>query len=96
MDRISALRNIEDALTNFEEGDLPLPELEAEVRGVLRTYATGFDDETTAYRVRGEPPADGVVVVARSPTAAREQVEQLLPDPAGTNFEVERSDEQLG
>lgn len=96
MDRISTLRNIEDALTQFEEGDLSLPELEAEVRGVLRAYATEFDDETTTYRVRGDPPADGVVVVARSPTAAREQVEQLLPDPAGTDFEVEHRDEHLG
>lgn len=88
MDRISALRNIEDALTAYEDGDLQLPELEREVQGVLRTYATEFDEETTAYRARGEPPADGVVVVARSPTAAREQIDDLLPEPA--TFEIER------
>lgn len=88
MDRISALRNIEDALTAYEDGNLQLPELEREVQGVLRTYATEFDEETTAYRARGEPPADGVVVVARSPTAAREQIDDLLPEP--TTFEIER------
>jgi hypothetical protein len=90
MDRISALRNVEDALSAYENGELRLPELEREVRGVLRTYATEFDEETTAYRARGEPPADGVVVVARSPTEARERVEEFLADPATTNFEVER------
>jgi hypothetical protein len=86
MDRISALRNVEDALTRFEEDDLSLPELEREVRGVLRTYATEFED-ATAYRARGDASADGLVVVASSPTEAREQIEGLLPEPA--SFEVE-------
>lgn len=90
MDRISALRNIEDALTAYEDGELHLPELEREVRGVLRTYATEFDDETKAYQATGEPPADGVVVVARSPTAAREQIENLLPEADRSRFELER------
>jgi len=86
MDRISTLRNIEDALTRFEEGDLALPELEREVRGVLRTYATEFEDGT-AYRARGDPRAAGLVVVARSPAAARERIEELLDGEVG--FEVE-------
>lgn len=86
MDRISTLRNIEEALTRFEDGDLALPELEREVRGVLRTYATEFEDGT-AYRAHGDPRAAGLVVVAPSPAAARERIEKLLDDDA--RFEVE-------
>ena len=89
MDRISTLRNIEDALTQYEQDELSLPELEREVRGVLRTYATEFD-EGTPYRARGEQPAAGLVVVADSPTAAREQITELLPEQV--SFEVERVD----
>ncbi len=77
MDRISTLRNIEEALTQFEDGDLALPELEREVRGVLRTYATEFENGT-AYRARGDPQAAGLVVIAPSPAAARERIETLL------------------
>jgi hypothetical protein len=88
MDRISALRNIEDALTQYENDELALPELEGEVRGILRTYATAFD-EGTAYRATGDQPAAGLVVVAASRAEAREQIAQLLPDPAGTSFEIE-------
>jgi len=88
MDRISALRNVEDALSAYENGDLRLPELEREVRGVLRTYATEFEEGTEAYRARGEPPADGLVVVARSPTDARDRIDELLSEPA--TFEIER------
>ena len=77
MDRISALRNVEEALAAFEDGDLSLPELEREVRGVLRTYATDFAHDG-AYRAAGEPPADGVVVLAESPAAARDRVESLV------------------
>lgn len=90
MDRIAALRTIEDALSDYESGDLALPELEREVQGILRTYATEFDDETTAYRASGDPSADGLVVVAASRTDARERIEQLLAEPAATKFEVER------
>ena len=89
MDRISALRNIEEALTRYENDDLALPELEAEVRGVLRTYATEFDEETTAYRATGDQRAEGLVVVATSKAEARDQIDGLLPDPAGTTFDVE-------
>jgi len=87
MDRISTLRNIEEALTGFEEDDLSLPELEREVRGVLRTYATEFE-EGQAYRATGDPKVRGLVVVAESRTAAREKVASLLEDAPA--FEVER------
>lgn len=87
MDRIAALRRIEDALTAYEDDSLALPELEAEVRAVLRTYATEFEN-ATAYRARGDPAADGLVVVADSPTEARERIEALLTDRAA--FDVER------
>jgi len=90
MDRISALRTIEEALTEYEDGELLLPELEREVRGVLRTYASEFDEETTAYRARGDQPADGLVVVAASRAQAREQIETVLSEPV--TFGVERVD----
>jgi hypothetical protein len=92
MDRISALRNVEDALAAFEDGETDLAGLEKRVRGVLRTYATEFEGETDLrpYRAVGEPPADGIVVLAPSPGAARERVASLLEtDPA---FEIERVD----
>lgn len=87
MDRISALRNVEEALGRYEEDELSLPELEREVRGTLRTYATAFDDGTL-YRVRGESAADGLVVVANSRVDAREQVDELLS--GSVTFELER------
>lgn len=87
MDRISALRNVENALARYEAGELALPELEREVRATLRTYATAFD-EARLYRARGDPPADGLVVVADSRTNAREQVTDLLPEPV--TFDLER------
>ncbi|MXR50362.1 hypothetical protein GRX03_01905 [Halovenus sp. WSH3] len=90
MDRITALRTIEDALTAYEQDELALPELEREVRGILRTYASEFDEETATYRASGDPSADGLVVIASSPTDARERIEGLLPDPETTRFEVER------
>ncbi len=48
MDRISALRNIEDALATFEQGETDLASMERRVRGVLRTYATEFADDALA------------------------------------------------
>ncbi len=90
MDRISALRNVEDALASFEEGECSLSELEREVRGVLRTYATEFEGDLRAYRAEGETgsaDADGVVVVASSRPEARERVAALVDDPG--RFEVE-------
>jgi len=91
MDRISALRNVEEALAAFEDGDLSLPELEREVRGVLRTYATDFAAEA-AYRAVGEPPADGIVVLAESGAAARDRVESLVGE--DVRFTVEPAAEE--
>ena len=78
MDRISTLRNIEDALGQFEEDELTLPELEREVRAVLRTYATNFQPETAAYRAQGHSDVDGLVVVATSEREAREKIAGLV------------------
>ena len=87
MDRISALRNVEEALARYESGELSLPELEREVRGTLRTYATAFDDGTL-YRARGDGTVEGVVVVADSRRDAREQIRGILSD--AVEFELER------
>jgi hypothetical protein len=87
MDRISALRNVEDALAAFEEGETDLAGLEREVRGVLRTYATEFEGDLAAYRARGETAADGVVVLASSSRGARERVRDLVDAPG--EFSVE-------
>ena len=89
MDRISALRNIEDSLARYEEGELSLPELERDVRGTIRTYATGFED-AQAYRARGDPAVDGLVVVADSAPAAREQIADVVPETG--SFDVEPLD----
>ena len=90
MDRISTLRNVEEALARFEEGELSLPELEREVRGTLRTYATEFDD-SQLYRASGDPAVDGLAVVARSRAEAREQVLELLSESVAFDVEpVER------
>jgi len=91
MDRIATLRTIEEALAAYEEGDLSLPELEREVRATLRTYATEFAD-AAAYRARGDPGVDGLVVVADSPTEARERLAELVDDPGP--FELERVEQQ--
>jgi hypothetical protein len=87
MDRISALRNIEEALSAYEEDDLALPDLEREVRGVLRTYATSFDEAAGAYRVSGAARVDGLVVVATSRREARERVGDLVEDPGPVELE---------
>lgn len=87
MDRISALRNVEDALADFEAGETDLSTLERRVRGTLRTYATDLDGELSAYRAVGDPPADGTVVLAPSPGAARERIADLLSE--DLSFEVE-------
>ena len=94
MDRISALRNVEEALAAFEAGETDLAGLERRVRGVLRTYATEFDgdeDGATAYRARGDPAVAGTVVVAPDAETARERVaarvEGRVPE-----FDVEDAD----
>lgn len=88
MDRISALRNVEEALRAFEAGDADLAATERRVSTVLRTYATEFEDERRrAFRARGDDAVDGRVVVAPSATVARERVAELVDgDPA---FEVD-------
>ncbi|WP_254536497.1 DUF7854 family protein [Halomarina litorea] len=86
MDRISALRNVEEALSDFEAGECDLATMERRIRGVLRTYATEFAD-LDAYRATGGS-ADGMVVVADSPTEARRRVRDLADDPG--DFDVTR------
>jgi hypothetical protein len=96
MDRISALRNVEDALAAFENGECDLHELERQVRGTLRTYATEFDGDLAAYRASGDGPADGLVVMAPSTEVARERVGRLVETDDGTEprFRVERVEER--
>ncbi|WP_338740170.1 hypothetical protein [Haloplanus salilacus] len=90
MDRISAIRNVEEALRSFEEGEADLATTEERVLAALRTYATEFGDETerAAYVGRGADAVDGVVVVASSRTEARERIRDHAADAPGT-FEVE-------
>ena len=101
MDRISALRNVEDALGEFEDGEIDLATLERDVRGTLRTYATEFEGELAAYRARSDSESidgssggaggvDGMVVVAGSPQGARDRVRELADRPEA--FTVERYD----
>lgn len=71
MDRISALRNVEEALAAFEAGETDLEEVQRRVSTVLRTYATEFEErELAAYRASGDDRADGMVVVAESKSQA--------------------------
>ena len=86
MDRISAHRNDEEALATFEDGDCSLADLEREVRGILRTYATDFEGELGAYRAQGEGPADGLVVLAADRSGARDRIRSLVDEPG--RFEV--------
>lgn len=85
MDRISALRNVEDALARFEDGECSLADLEGEVRGILRTYATDFEGELGAYRADGSD-VDGMIVLAASRPDARDRVTSLVESPG--RFEV--------
>ncbi|WP_232686541.1 hypothetical protein [Halobacterium zhouii] len=92
MDRISALRNVEDALADFEEGDAALGDVEDRVLGVLRTYATEFEDESAAaFRATGDPAVEGVVVAAPNAEAAHERVAERF-EGAVPEFDVERAD----
>ncbi|MFB6090022.1 MAG: hypothetical protein ABEJ97_03095 [Halobellus sp.] len=80
MDRISALRNVEEALRDFESGEADLAATEQRVVTILRTYATDFetDEDLRAYQARGEGRAHGLVVVAESEAEARERIADLL------------------
>lgn len=89
MDRISALRNVEEALAAFEAGEDDLAGLERRVRSVLRTYATEFDGELAAYRAVGADPADGMIVLAADPSGARERVRNLV-EADDLEFDIEQ------
>jgi translation elongation factor EF-4 len=85
MDRISALRNVEDAIRAFENGEADLADTEQRVATVLRTYATEFDsDDRRAYRVI-DGPGEGRVVVAGTPEEACEQAVLLADASDGTD-----------
>lgn len=89
MDRISALRNVEEALRAFEAGEQSLGDAQREVRSVLQTYATEFEtEERRPFRAVGDDVVDGVVVVATDPAAASERIRALTGD-AGADFDVE-------
>jgi len=93
MDRISAMRNVEEALTAFEAGEASLGDVERRVLATLRTYATEFrTDDLSAYRV--EPAAadePAPVVVAESPRTARERAADLAGvDPIGVERLADR------
>lgn len=89
MDRISALRNIEDTLGKLESGETDLASAEERVRAILRTYATDYDGDLAAWRASGDPAADGLVVLAASEREARERVAELVADP-DARFDVAR------
>jgi hypothetical protein len=80
MDRISALRNVEEALRDFEAGESDLTATEQRVVTILRTYATDFEGEEglRAYQATGDGRAHGLVVVAESESEARERIADLL------------------
>lgn len=81
MDRISAIRNVEDALTAFEDGEIDLETTEERVLATVRTYATSYEgDATVAYRVQPISRREPVVVVAASPEEAVERVESILDE----------------
>lgn len=83
MDRISAIRNLEDALREFDHGEASLAETERRAVAVLRTYATEFEGTADVYRATGPDPVDGTIVVAPSRAAARERIEaRVEADPA--------------
>jgi len=90
MDRISAIRNVEEALRAFEEGEADLAATEKRVLATLRTYATEFDAETgvRAYVGRGTEAVEDVVVVASSRAEARERIADHADDPPAS-FDVE-------
>ena len=92
MDRISALRNIEEALREFESGEADLDSTERRVATILRTYATDFEGEEglTAFRAVGDDRAAGLVVVAASRADARDRVLDLLDVDSTLEFDLER------
>lgn len=90
MDRISALRNVEEALAEFEGGETDLESVQRKVLRIIGIYATEFEDgELAAYRASGADRADGLVVVADSTAQARRRIGDLL-DGDEVPFDVER------
>ncbi|WP_330631464.1 DUF7854 family protein [Halocatena halophila] len=88
MDRISALRNVEDALQDFEDGEIDLMTMDVRIRSVIRTYATNFGTYT-AYRAIAPPAVEGVIVAAETPTRAKAQMVSLA------DADVDQSDIEL-
>ena len=84
MDRIAALRRIEASLSAFESGETDLETCERRVRAAVRTFATEFDGDLTAYRAD-----DGTVVVAGSEREARERIRELTDADAPTVRPIE-------
>ena len=72
MDRIATLRQIETALSAFEAGESDLDTCERRIRAAVRTFATEFDGDLSAYR-----SDDGTVVLAASEREARDRVREL-------------------
>lgn len=88
MDRISALRNMEDALRDYEDGEIDLTGLEERIRTILRTYATDFETaELDVYRAVGGQ-ADGTIVAAESAADARHRIGDQL-DAEDLEFDLE-------
>jgi len=83
MDRISALRNVEETLGDLERGETDLESAEERVCSILRTYATDYDGDLVAWRASGDPAAEGLVVLAATEREARERVAALVDDPDG-------------
>jgi len=99
MDRISAIRNIEDAIRDLESGDADLASTEQRVVTVLRTFATEFEDGAgdgtlDAWTAVGDDRAEGLVVLAADAADARARVRDLLDEATGdaddVTFSVER------
>ncbi|WP_416838383.1 hypothetical protein [Haloferax sp. DFSO52] len=100
MDRISALRNIEDAIRDFESGDSDLASTERRVVTVLRTFATEFETDTgdetlDAWKAVGDDRAEGIVVLAATEDEARTRVTDLLTDATADADDVEFSVERV-
>lgn len=72
MDRIATLRRVESALSEFEAGETDLTGCERRIRAAVRTFATEFDGDLSAYR-----SDDGTVVLASSEREARDRVESI-------------------
>ncbi|AFK17966.1 hypothetical protein E6P09_04235 [Haloferax mediterranei ATCC 33500] len=99
MDRISALRNIEDAIRDLESGEADLASTERRVVTVLRTFATEFESDTgdetlEAWKAVGDDRAEGIVVLAATEDEATTRVQDLLTnatdDGDDVSFSVER------